>query len=120
MKGLFIKSHLSLQQCGSNCCSVALLLLLLLLNDDDGDGDEASFLQPHCRFDMSLKSTSMSMVDWIVHLHNCQKVRGVKGPSHPDGLHLRSYRTMKNGLEAHVRIPAKYCAFPVSACLLFR
>ncbi|KAF5834906.1 hypothetical protein DUNSADRAFT_8177 [Dunaliella salina] len=34
------------------------------------------------------------------------------GPSHPDGLHLRSYRTMKNGLEAHVRIPAKYCAFP--------
>ncbi|GAX79890.1 hypothetical protein CEUSTIGMA_g7330.t1 [Chlamydomonas eustigma] len=33
------------------------------------------------------------------------------GPAHPDGLHLSSKR-IKNGLEAHLSIPSKYCAFP--------
>lgn len=33
------------------------------------------------------------------------------GPSHPDGLHLESKR-IENGLEAHITLPAKYCAFP--------
>lgn len=33
------------------------------------------------------------------------------GPSHPDGLHLASKR-IENGLEAHISLPPKYCAFP--------
>lgn len=33
------------------------------------------------------------------------------GPSHPDGLHLSSKR-IKDGLEAHISLPHKYCAFP--------
>lgn len=33
------------------------------------------------------------------------------GPTHPDGLHLRSFR-IKDGLEARVSLPSKYCAFP--------
>ena len=35
----------------------------------------------------------------------------LSGPSHPDGLHLRS-RRIPNGLEAHVTLSSKYCAFP--------
>jgi hypothetical protein len=33
------------------------------------------------------------------------------GPSHPDGLHLRSMRH-HGGLQAHVSVPKRYCAFP--------
>lgn len=33
------------------------------------------------------------------------------GPANPDGLQLRSKRIV-GGLEARIRIPAKYCAFP--------
>ncbi len=33
------------------------------------------------------------------------------GPSHPDGLQLKS-RRIAGGLEARLRIPSKYCAFP--------
>lgn len=33
------------------------------------------------------------------------------GPCHPDGLHLSSKR-IKDGLEAHISLPPKYCAFP--------
>lgn len=36
------------------------------------------------------------------------------GPANPEGLRLQS-RRIENGLEAVVRIPPKYCAFPVSA-----
>eukprot|EP00879_Flechtneria_rotunda_P003509 GHRR01003739.1.p1 GENE.GHRR01003739.1~~GHRR01003739.1.p1 ORF type:complete len:255 (+),score=61.69 GHRR01003739.1:283-1047(+) len=33
------------------------------------------------------------------------------GPAHPDGLHLQSKR-IKDGLEARITLPPKYCAFP--------
>jgi hypothetical protein len=44
--------------------------------------------------------------------HPCGAAGGCPaGPSHPDGLHLSSKR-IKDGLEAHISLPHKYCAFP--------
>ncbi len=40
-----------------------------------------------------------------------KRSRVSSGPAHPEGLHLQS-RRRKNGLEAEISIPSKYCAFP--------